>query len=127
MISRQKIDTTTTRKEFIYRPYQGKRTSNHTRAPITMTLTTSSKRWELTPLPLLIRMLGYLDNATLMLMCLVCKQIRDLIWDGHGLEQKLIRVFDSSKQFPPEQLNGKLSPSTPPATPPPQGTSRIQD
>ena len=101
MISRQKIDTTTTRKEFIYRPYQGKRTSNHTRAPITMTLTTSSKRWELTPLPLLIRMLGYLDNATLMLMCLVCKQIRDLIWDGHGLEQKLIRVFElhPSAQF----------------------------
>ena len=54
----------------------------------------TSKNWELTPLPLLLRMLGYLDNATLMRMCLVCKQIRDLIWNGHGMENQLIRVFE---------------------------------
>lgn len=54
----------------------------------------ASNTWDRTPLPLFIRMLGYLDNATLMILCLVCKQIRDLIWDGHGMDNKLIRIFE---------------------------------
>ena len=59
-----------------------------------MTITTTSKNWELTPLPLLLRTMGYLDNATLMRMCLVCQHIRDLIWNGQGMENKLIRIFE---------------------------------
>ena len=29
-----------------------------------------------------------------MIMCLMCKQIRDLIWDGSGMNNKLICVFE---------------------------------
>lgn len=54
----------------------------------------ASITWDHTPLPLFIRMLGYLDNATLMILCLVCQQIKDLIWDGHGMDNKLIRIFE---------------------------------
>ena len=36
------------------------------------------------------------DNATLMVMCLVCKQIRDIIWTGQGMHNKLVRVFELS-------------------------------
>ena len=37
-----------------------------------------------------------MDNDTLMIMCLVCKQIRDLIWTGQGMENKLVRIFKLS-------------------------------
>ena len=53
-----------------------------------------SNKWELTPISLLIRTMGYMDNDTLMIMCLVCKQIRDIIWNGQGMETNLIRVFE---------------------------------
>ena len=56
----------------------------------------SSNEWELTPVSLLIRTLGYVNNDTLMMMCLVCKQIRDLIWSGQGMENKLVRIFELS-------------------------------
>ena len=29
----------------------------------------------------------------LMIMCLVCQQIRDVIWSGQGMENKLVRIF----------------------------------
>ena len=70
---------------------QQRRTSTHGDA--TMTMATSNK-WELTPLPLFLRMLGYLDNPTFMILCRVCQQIRDLIWSGHGMDNKLIRIFE---------------------------------
>ena len=35
--------------------------------------------WELTPVSILIRTMGYMDNDTLMIMCLVCQQIKELI------------------------------------------------
>ena len=38
--------------------------------------------------------MSYLDNATVMLLCLVCKQLKELIWNGNGMETKLIRVFE---------------------------------
>ena len=53
-----------------------------------------SNTWHLTPVALFIRTLGYMDNTTLMIMCLVCKQIRDIIWTGHGMETKLVRIFE---------------------------------
>ena len=53
----------------------------------------SNNKWDLTPVSLLLRTLGYLDNDTLMIMCLVCQQIRDLIWSGQGMENKLVRIF----------------------------------
>ena len=56
----------------------------------------SSSKWELTPLSLLLRTMEYMDNDTLMLMCLVCKQIRDIIWTGQGMETKLVRIFELS-------------------------------
>ena len=43
------------------------------------------EEWELTPVSIFIRILGYLDNATLMMMCLVCKQINTIIWNGIGM------------------------------------------
>ena len=55
-----------------------------------------SNKWELTPLSILLRTMGYMDNDTLMLMCLVCKQLRDSIWTGQGMETKLIRIFELS-------------------------------
>ena len=65
------------------------------RAKSKTTLSLSSSKWELTPVSILLRTLGYMDNDTLMLMCLVCKQIKELIWNGpQGMENKLIRVFD---------------------------------
>ena len=54
----------------------------------------NNNTWTVTPLPLLIRIMGYMDNATLMIMCLVCKQINDLIRNGQGMESKLIREFE---------------------------------
>ena len=54
----------------------------------------ASNTWELTPVSILLRTMSYLDNATLMIMCLVCKQIKELIWNGNGMETKLIRVFE---------------------------------
>lgn len=36
-------------------------------------------KWELTPISILIRTMSYMDNETLMVMCLVCKQTRDII------------------------------------------------
>ena len=56
----------------------------------------SNNKWDLTPVSLLLRTLGYMDNDTLMIMCLVCKQIRDLIWSGQGMENKLVRIFELS-------------------------------
>ena len=50
--------------------------------------------WELTPVSILIRTMGYMDNDTLMIMCLVCQQIKELIWSGQGMENKLIRIFE---------------------------------
>ena len=38
--------------------------------------------------------MGYMDNDTLMMMCLVCKQINELIKTGEGMERQLIRVFE---------------------------------
>ena len=55
-----------------------------------------SNTWNLTPVSLFIRTLGFLDNTTLMIMCLVCQQIRDIIWTGHGMETKFLRVFELS-------------------------------
>ena len=55
-----------------------------------------SNKWELTPVSLLLRTLGYMDNDTLMLMCLVCKQIKELIWTGQGMQNKLVRIFKLS-------------------------------
>ena len=55
-----------------------------------------TEEWDLTPVSMLLRILGYLDNTTLMLMCLVCKQIRDIIWTGQGMETKLVRIFELS-------------------------------
>ena len=55
-----------------------------------------SNKWDLTPVSLLLRTLGYMDNDALMIMCLVCKQIRDLIWTGQGMENKLVRIFELS-------------------------------
>ena len=56
----------------------------------------SNNKWDLTPVSLLLRTLGYMDNDTLMIMCLVCKQIRSLIWSGQGMENKLVRIFELS-------------------------------
>ena len=51
-------------------------------------------KWELTPISILLRTMGYMDNDTLMIMCLVCQQIKELIWSGQGMETKLIRIFE---------------------------------
>ena len=56
----------------------------------------SNNKWKLTPVSLLLRTLGFMDNDTLMIMCLVCQQIRDLIWSGQGMEKKLVRIFKLS-------------------------------
>ena len=53
-------------------------------------------KWELTPISILIRTMSYMDNETLMVMCLVCKQIRDIIWTGQEMHNKLVRVFELS-------------------------------
>ena len=58
-------------------------------------------KWELTPISILTRTMSYMDNETLMVMCLVCKQIRDMIWTGRGMENKLVRIFELS----PSQIN----------------------
>ena len=55
-----------------------------------------SYKWELTPVSLLIRTLNYMDNDTLMIMCLVCTQIRDIILTEQGMETKLVRIFELS-------------------------------
>ena len=54
----------------------------------------ASNTWVLTPVSILLRTMSYLDNATVMLLCLVCKQLKELIWNGNGMETKLIRVFE---------------------------------
>ena len=56
--------------------------------------TKSSNKWELTPISLLLRTMGYMDNDTLMIMCLVCKQINDHIRNGQGVEPNLIRELE---------------------------------
>ena len=68
----------------------------------------SNNKWEVTPVSLLLRTLGYMDNDTFMIMCLVCKQIRDLIWSGQGMEKKLVRIFElsSSKNKKDNNLDG---------------------
>ena len=71
-----------------------RRKSNHPAHATIPRMMATSNTWELTPLPLFIRIMGYLDNATLIMMCLVCKQIRDRIWSGQGLDKKLIRIFE---------------------------------
>ena len=53
-----------------------------------------SNTWTVTPISLLLRTMGYMDNDTLMMMCLVCKQINELIKNGEGMERQLIRVFE---------------------------------
>ena len=35
-----------------------------------------------------------MDNASLIAMCLVCKQFCTIIQDGHGMDNQLIRVFE---------------------------------
>ena len=52
-----------------------------------------SNKWELTPISILLRTMSYMDNTTLMVLCLVCQQIRDLIWSGQGMETNLVRIF----------------------------------
>ena len=54
----------------------------------------SSNEWELTPISVLFRILGYTDNITLMSMCLVCQHIKELIWNGQGMENQLVRIFE---------------------------------
>ena len=54
---------------------------------------TLSNKWERTPIALLLRTMVYMDNDTLMIMCLVCQQIQDLIWSGQGMETNLVRIF----------------------------------
>lgn len=56
----------------------------------------SNNTWGLTPISLLLRTMEYMDNDTLMIMCLVCKQIRDLFWTGQEMEKKLVRIFELS-------------------------------
>jgi len=58
------------------------------------TMSTPSSKWTHTPISLLIRTLGYMDNASLIAMCLVCKQFCTIIQDGHGMDHQLIRVFE---------------------------------
>ena len=53
-----------------------------------------TEEWHLTPVSIFIRILGYLDNATLMMMCLVCKQINTIIWNGIGMEHQLVRILE---------------------------------
>jgi len=53
-----------------------------------------SNAWTVTPISLLLRTMGYMDNDTLMMMCLVSKQINKLIKNGEGMERQLIRVFE---------------------------------
>ena len=55
-----------------------------------------SNKWELTPISILLRTMSYMDNTTLMVLCLVCQQIRDLIWSGQGMETELVRIFELS-------------------------------
>ena len=79
---------------------QKKKTKHNTVSSTALTVATttnsapSSSNWTNTPIALLLRTLGYLDNASLIAMCLVCKQICTIIQDGHGMEQKLIRLFE---------------------------------
>ena len=53
-----------------------------------------NNRWELTPISLLLRTMGYMDNDMRMMMCLGCKQIKELIWNERGMETNRIRVFE---------------------------------
>jgi len=76
------------------RTLRGQNKRAKTMPAATATSSSSSSKWELTPVSILLRTLGYMDNDTLMIMCLVCKQIKELIWNGQGMENKLIRVFD---------------------------------
>ena len=61
---------------------------------VSVSSSTKREEWELTPVSILIRILGYLDNATLMMMCLVCKHINTIIWNGIGMEHQLVRVLE---------------------------------
>ena len=70
-----------------YRAYKRTTTNNNNNS-------NRINKWEKTPISLLIRTMGYMDNDTLMIMCLVCKQIRDIIWNGQGMETNLIRIFE---------------------------------
>ena len=66
-------------------------------AALVITTTTSapsSPKLANTPISLLIGMIGYLDNASLMALCLVSKQFCTIIRNGHGMDNKLVRVFE---------------------------------
>ena len=68
--------------------------NNHNNSSNTDIHHNRSTTWTLTPLSILLRTMGYMDNDTLMIMCLVCQQIKELIWSGQGMETKLIRIFE---------------------------------
>ena len=53
-----------------------------------------SNKLTVTPISLLLHTTGYMDNDTLVMMCLVSKQINELIKNGEGMERQLIRVFE---------------------------------
>lgn len=76
---------------------------------LTTAATSSSSKWKLTPLSILIRMMAYMDNGTLMIMCLVCKQVKDLIWHGTGMENKLVRIFECSPSSETKIQNSSLA------------------
>ena len=42
----------------------------------------SSSKWKKTPISILIQLLSYLNNDELMVICLVCKEMKDVIWNG---------------------------------------------
>jgi len=64
-----------------------------------------------TPISLLIRMLGCMDNASLIAMCLVCKQFCTIIQDGHGMDNQLVRVFElrAAEKSGEEEEDNRLS------------------
>ena len=68
--------------------------STRTRTRQATNAASKNTKWDLTPLSILIRMMAYMDNDTLMIMCLVCKQIKDLIWHGTGMENTLVCIFE---------------------------------
>ena len=64
-------------------------------SPLVIPTTTSAPSSLMnTPISLLVGMIGYLDNASLMALCLVSKQFCTIIRNGHGMDNKLVRVFE---------------------------------
>ena len=64
-------------------------------SPLVIPTTTSAPSSLMnTPISLLVGMIGYLDNASLIALCLVSKQFCTIIRNGHGMDNKLVRVFE---------------------------------